>query len=174
MANRFFFGLWPSERQREALRDPIKAAIGGVDGQPVLRGNWHVTLVFLGPLPGVDVPELQAMASEIEVEPFRLRLDRLEFWPRPKIACLLATSVPPELQALHDSLEKVAGEFGYREEERIYRPHVTVVRNARAFPPQPLAQPILLEWSRFELLVSSTTTRGVRYSLVNQGGMDDS
>lgn len=174
MANRFFFGLWPSERQREGLRDPIKAAIGAVEGTPVLRGSWHITLVFLGPLPGVNIPEIQAAAAEVSVEPFRLRLDRLEFWPRPKIACLLATSVPPALQALHDELEEVAGQFGYRPETQTFRPHITVVRNARPFQPQPLAQPILLEWSGFELIESGPTTRGVQYSPLKQGGMDNS
>ncbi|MBT8096649.1 MAG: RNA 2',3'-cyclic phosphodiesterase [Woeseia sp.] len=174
MAKRLFFGLWPSNRQREALRDPIKAAIGAVEGVPVLRGNWHITLVFLGPLPEQDIPALQAAAAEVTCDPFRLRLDRLEFWPRPKTACLLATGVPPALQSLHEALQGVAVKFGVQPEERFFRPHLTVVRRGRPFEPVPLAQPVLLEWSGFELLQSDSTPQGAQYSPLKQGSTDNS
>jgi 2'-5' RNA ligase len=174
MDRRLFFGLWPSERQRESLRDPIKAAVGGIEGDLTPRGNWHLTLVFLGAFPGERLAELQQAAAAIEVEPFRVRLDRLEFWPRPRIACLLASSVPPALQALQEALEKVATGFGHSPEEHVYRPHMTVARHARPFVSASLAQPIMLEWSGFELLESVSTTRGAQYSPLKQGSTGNS
>jgi len=160
---RLFYSLWPSERQRESLRDPIKSALGPVEGRAVLRGNWHVTLVFLGKVAEERVPALLEATSAIQAEPFRLRFDRLDFWPRPKIACLLATAVPPELQTLVAQLETAADTAGVPVEERVYRPHLTVARNARPFSPEPLAQPVMLEWSGFELMESVSTPRGVQY-----------
>lgn len=160
---RLFFSLWPSERQREALRDPIKSAMGPVEGKAVLRGNWHVTLVFLGNVADERLPALQEIAATAKADAFRLRFDRLDFWPRPKIACLLASSVPPELQALVGKLETAVAAAGLPVEERIFRPHLTVARNARPFAPEPLAQPVMLEWSGFELMESVTSPRGVQY-----------
>lgn len=174
MDKRLFFGLWPSERQREALRDPIKAAVGSVEGDLTPRGNWHVTLVFLGVFPEKRLAELQQAATGIVVEPFRLRLDRLEFWARSRIACLQASTVPPALQSLQTSLAALATDFGHAPDELTYRPHITVARNARPFPSAPLAQPIMLEWSGFELLESESAGRGNRYSPLKQGSTGNS
>lgn len=174
MDKRLFFGLWPSERQREQLRDPIKAATGSIEGELMPRGNWHLTLVFLGAFPEGRLAGLQQAAAAIAVEPFRVRLDRLEYWPRPRIACLLASSVPTELQTLQEALAKVATDFGHNPEEHTYRPHMTVARHARPFVSAPLAQPIMLEWSGFELLESVSTTRGVQYSPLKQGSTGNS
>lgn len=166
--HRLFFALWPNDRQREALRDPIKAALSPVEGRAVYRGNWHVTLVFVG---GVSTPGMHAAhgaTADIRVEPFRLRFDRLEYWARPKIACLLATAVPPELTRLVDNIEAALKGLGYEPEERVFRPHITVARNARPFTPEPLAQPVTLEWSGFELVESRRGARGPEYSPVKQ------
>ncbi len=171
---RLFFGLWPTERQREALRDPIKGVLGSKEGQPVPRANWHVTLVFLGNVAARHVDDLVAAAGDIEVEPFRLRLDRVEFWPRPKLACLLASAVPAGLQTLHRQLQDVATRFGHQFPDVIYRPHLTIARPARPFTSEPLAQPVMLEWSSFELLESVSTPRGVQYSPLKQGSTDNS
>jgi len=160
---RLFFALWPNERQRELLRDPIKTASSTVEGQGVLRGNWHVTLLFLGAVPETDIPSLRSAMYEIQSEPFRLRFDRLEFWPRPKIACLLASSVPPALSQLVQKLETLAEGVVSPRQESTYRPHITIARHARSFPSEPLAQPVMLEWSGFELLESVSTARGVQY-----------
>lgn len=165
---RLFFALWPDDRQREALRDPIKAALGPVEGQAVYRGNWHVTLVFVGHVPDERVPALEAATAGIEPEPFRLRFDRLDYWPRPKIACLAATAVPPQLAALVGRLEAVVRECGVAVEERAYRPHLTIARKARPFPPGPLAQAVTLEWSGYRLVESTSGPRGVEYSPLKQ------
>lgn len=165
---RLFFALWPDDRQREALRDPVKAALTPVEGRFVERGNWHVTLVFLGAFPETQIAGLQEAVGAIEVEPFRLRFDRLDFWARPKIACLAAATVPPELATLVSRLEIAAADFGHRPEDRAFRPHITIARNARPFTPEPLAQPVTLAWSGFELMESESSVRGVRYSPLKQ------
>ncbi len=165
---RLFFALWPSERQREALRDPVKSAVSNVEGQAVHRGNWHVTLVFVGQFPEQKIPALQEATAAIEVEPFRLRFDRLDYWARPKIACLLSATVPPELAALASRLQAATAEFGVPPEEHVYRPHITVARHARSFLAEPLAQPVMLEWAGFELMESVSSSNGVQYYPLKQ------
>ena len=165
---RLFFALWPDNRQRERLRDPINSVAKTVEGRAVDRRNWHVTLAFIGPFPENRVPYLLERAQEIQVEPFRLNFDRLEYWPRPRVASLSAATVPPELQELVDSLNFIISDLGLKPEERNYRPHITVVRNARSFTTERLTQRVQTEWSSFELIESVSGPGGVTYIPLKQ------
>ena len=165
---RVFFALWPDNRQRDRLRDAVNSVAKTVEGRAVDRRNWHVTLVFIGTFPAHRVPYLLERAGEIRVEPFSLNFDRLEFWPRPRIACLCAAAVPPELQALVDSLNGIMLDLGVPMESRAYRPHITVVRNARTFTTERLAQRISTEWSSFELVETVSQPGGGYYRPLKQ------
>ena len=165
---RLFFALWPDDRQRERLRDTMSPVARQVEGNAVYRGNWHVTLVFIGNFPANRVAELQAATGDIAVEPFRLRFDRLAYWQRPRIACLQAMSVPPPLQALVDELNRALAPFDLEPETGHYRPHVTAVRRARAFEPIMLARPLELNFESFELVESVSTRDGVQYHPLKQ------
>ena len=161
---RLFFALWPDNRQRDRLRDVINSVAKTVEGRPVDRRNWHVTLPFIGDVDESQIPDLKELAGRIQVEPFRLGFDRLEFWARPKIACLAAASVPTELEDLVESLNSVLQVVGVVPEDRTYRPHITVSRNARAFTTERLSQRAMTEWSGFELMESVSVPGGVSYA----------
>jgi 2'-5' RNA ligase len=165
---RLFFALWPDARQREALRDPINSVAKSVEGRHVDRRNWHITLAFVGAFPENRIPILHEKAAEIEVEPFRLNLDRMEFWPRPKVAVVTAPVVPPEMQRLVDQIEAALSEVGIRPEERRLRPHITIVRNARSFTTERLARRATTEWSGFDLIESSSMPGGATYTPLKQ------
>jgi 2'-5' RNA ligase len=164
MASRtLFFALWPDSRQRDRMRDFISPVVRQVEGRATDRREWHVTLCYLGEIDETLIPRLLEGARKIEFEPIRLRLDRMEFWPRPKIAAMVPPRVPPDLQRLVDDLNRLAMEVGVLPAERVYRPHVTVARNARPFETERLAQSALTEWSRFELLESVRERGGTTY-----------
>lgn len=165
---RLFFGLWPDHRQRDRLRDFITPLAKEVDGRIIDRHKWHVTLAFIGDFEEQLIPALQHAASEIEFEPFRLRFDRLEFWPRPKVASLVTTTVPPELQALVQQLNAVLLRAGKLVEERTYRPHITVARSARPFETMRPAQAAITEWDSFELIESVPERGGAVYRPLDQ------
>ncbi len=154
-----FFALWPDHRQRDRMRDFISPVAKEIDGRATDRRDWHVTLAYIGDLEERFIRELQESASEIQFEPFRLRLDRLEFWPRPKIAALVPPRIPPEHEKLVESLRGIIIAAGIEPALRVYRPHITVVRNARPFETHRLAQSATTEWSSFEL-VESIKERG--------------
>lgn len=158
---RLFFGLWPDDRQRDQLRNAISPVAKLVEGTAVYRGDWHVTLAFIGDVQERRIPELREAANNIPVEPFRLRFERAEFWPRPKIAVLVAQTVPRELESLVASLNVVLTDAGILVDEQRFRPHITIVRRARPFETERLAQPITVEWSGFEL-IESVSERGSR------------
>lgn len=165
---RLFFALWPDHRQRDRLREVITSVAKTVEGRAVDRRNWHVTLAFIGAFPENRVPYLLERAAEIQVEPFRLNFDRLEYWPRPRVASLSAATVPPELQTLVDSLNGVMLDLGLQPEDRTYRPHITVSRNARAFTTERIAQRTIIDWSSFELVESVSGPGGVSYVPLKQ------
>ena len=165
---RVFFALWPDDRQRDRLRDVINSVAKTVEGRFVDRRNWHVTLAYVGEFPTERVPELLERSREITVEPFHLSFDRLEFRARSGVAWMAAVTVPAELQALVTELHKLLQDFGVAVNDRTYRPHITVVRNARTFPTERLAQRAVTEWSGFELLESSRSGDQVTYRPVKQ------
>jgi len=165
---RLFFALWPDNRQRDRLRDVVNSVAKTVEGKIVDRRDWHVTLAFVGVFPENRVPYLLERAAEINVEPFRLIFDRLEFWPRPKVASLCAATVSPDLQALVDSLNSVLLDLGLTPEDRTYRPHISIARNARPFMTERLAQRSVTEWSGFELVESVPVPGGVHYVPLKQ------
>jgi 2'-5' RNA ligase len=165
---RVFFALWPDHDQRERLRDIINSVARTVEGRAVDRRDWHVTLVYVGELPEEQVPDLLQRASQVQVEPFHLSFDRLEFWARPKIAGLMASTVPVELQSLIDTLRGIVLDFGVMPEDRSYRPHITVVKGARTFTTERLAQRATTEWSGFELVESISGPGGVTYRPLKQ------
>jgi 2'-5' RNA ligase len=156
---KLFFALWPSDRQRDQLRDTINPTMSTVEGVAVDRRNWHVTLVFIGDFAEERIPGLLSAVEVIEPGDIRLRFDRLSFWQRPKVAVMQTMTVSPELERLVKSLEQALQPFGYTPQERVYRPHITVSRKVRAFPEIRLARPVEMQWSSFEL-VESTSVRG--------------
>ena len=165
---RVFFGLWPDPRQRDRLRDVINSVARNVEGRAVDRRNWHITLAFVGDVEERRIPELHERAGLIKMEPFRLSFDRLEHWTRPKVACLVTPTVPADLQNLVSSLNSLMQDVGVIPEDRTYRPHITVSRNARAFTTLRLSQRETTEWSEFELIESVSGPGGVSYTPLKQ------
>ena len=165
---RLFFALWPDDRQRDQLRNAISPVAKLVEGVAVYRGSWHVTLAFIGDYEERLIPALQEAAHAVRVEPFRLRFDLAEYWPRPKIAVLAPLTVPTELQQLVDSLNSVLTDAGIITESHLFRPHITIVRRARPFETQRLAQPVMVEWSEFKLIESVSERGGSTYHPLKQ------
>jgi 2'-5' RNA ligase len=76
--------------------------------------------------------------------------------------------VPIELQDLVDALNRVLLDAGVEPEEHAYHPHITVVRQARAFATERLAQRTSTDWSSFELMESISGPGGVSYVPLKQ------
>ncbi len=167
-SKKIFFALWPDDRQRDRLRDVINSVVKTVEGKHVDRRNWHITLAFIGDFPESQIAQLQERAGQIEIEPFRLGFDRLDFWARPKVACLIAPTIPTELQALVTSLNELLLEFGVTTKDRTYRPHITVAQNVRSFTTERLAQRATSEWSSMELIESVSRAGSITYTPLKQ------
>ena len=167
-SKRLFFALWPNGRQRGQLQQFLEPVLRTLEGRAVETKNWHVTLAFVGSFPEVRIPMLQEQAAAIAVTPFCVQFDTLDYWPRPKIASLVARTVPPELQALVEHLNAVLRRSGVAVEKRRYRPHITLVRKARPFEPMQFAQPLATNWDGLRLVESISKPGGVVYRPIDQ------
>ena len=132
---------------RAAISRATREAVRLSGGRPIAKERLHVTVAFLGELTAADV-EVARAVPPIPVGPFELTLDSIGIWPESKILWLAPLTPPPELGELEARLLDALAERGFRAEDRVYRPHVTLARRARpvevgveavAFPVRDLA-----------------------------------
>jgi len=95
--------------------------------------QWHLTLRFLGDLPEgqLDVAQLRLSKVGGQHSAFRLVLGELGCFPQARAAKVLWLGVTGEVEAL-TSLARAVVEaldgFGTPQEERPFRPHITLAR----------------------------------------------
>lgn len=150
-----FFALWPTVAERAGLaawQQPLRQLCGG----RAMRGDTlHCTLVFLGE---VEQPRLEALrlaAQEVSAERFELCLDEAHYWGHNHIV-YAAPAVPPrQLEQLVGVLEQRLAAHRFKFEQRPYRSHVTLLRNARwSDEPLPGMQPVRWMIEDFALVQS--------------------
>lgn len=131
---RLFFALWPSEGLRERLVASARAAVIGVEGQTVLRGNLHVTLAFLGMVLGTRLAELIKIGGQGPWPAVALRFERAEFWTKPKVVVAMPEAVPENGRRIVEKLWDRLEPLGFARETRPWQPHLTLMRRIRRPP----------------------------------------
>jgi 2'-5' RNA ligase len=165
---RLFFALWPGERERAALWAAARPAVERVAGEAVSPGNLHVTLAFLGSVPGQTFANLVQLGGQGPWPAVEISFARIEYWVRPKVLVALATAVPPAGQEIVDRLWTGLEALGFARELRPWRPHLTLVRRVRRRPPDhlemaPVEGPSPGKDWRLALVESAAHPDGTRY-----------
>ena len=161
---RLFFALWPDEGVRARIVRETAAAVAASGGREIPRDNLHVTLLFLGHTPPSRVDQVAAAAARVQCRRFRLTLDQIETWARSHVVALTSSAPPDGVRELVESLR--AELMGLvRNEEREFRPHVTLARDARQRSAARSIEPI--EWAArdFVLVESNMTRTGSQYAV---------
>jgi len=159
---RLFFALWPNTDTRAALAALVRERIQD-QGRRVVPDNLHVTLAFPGNVTAGVQACLEEAAGRVSGAPFSLAIDRLGYWPGPRIIWAAPSYTPPELWSLATELRGVLAGCGLEPEDRPYQAHITLVRKAgRKFPVTRIA-PIPWSISEFCLVESVSGPDGVRY-----------
>lgn len=128
---RVFFALWPDDTLRARLAGLARAI--PADGRLVPSDHLHLTLAFPGSVASERVTALIASVSVMDGPPIPLRLDRLGYFERPRIAWIGPSDPPARLGELANSLESICGECGIPMPDRPFRPHVSLRRSVNRF-----------------------------------------
>ena len=153
MQARLFFALWPDTALRASLHQHALSLKQQCGGRATGAGKLHMTLAFLGDVARARLPELVALARDCGGDAFELFLDKTGCWPRQHIVWMAPQQVPAALARLVAALEAALRSHDFRLEDRAWRPHVTLLRDAQA--PREAAQPALQWTVRDFVLVES-------------------
>ncbi|MGH2706659.1 MAG: RNA 2',3'-cyclic phosphodiesterase [Actinomycetota bacterium] len=111
--------------------DPVRLRLRGARFIP--PASWHVTLKFLGEVPEERFGEVRDVTAQ-SVEPFprtRSRLTGLGAFPsarRARVVWVGLEDADGVLAALAEGMERDFAAAGFRREERVWRPHLTLAR----------------------------------------------
>jgi len=161
---RLFYAYWPGHAARRALLKGTEAAVASIDGQPVAAGKLHITVAFLGKVPGARMSDLIRLGGRGDYPAARLRLDRLEYWPRPRVVAALPDAIPEAGQRLVDLLWERLQPLGFEREERPWRPHVTLVRRVSRPPPRLSIPGVPWSCNNLALVESLSGPDGLHYT----------
>jgi len=160
---RVFFALWPDDTTRSALRFATQRAVQASGGRPIAKDNLHLTVAFLGELSAAGLAMARAVPP-IQVGELEITLDAVGVWPESKILWLAPLAPPPALGELEARLWDGLAERGFRTEERIYRPHVTLARRARAI--EEVVEPVHWPVRELALVESLPYGKNVHYEVL--------
>ena len=163
--HRVFFALWPDDATRAAMSRATRDAVRLSSGRPIAKERLHVTIAFLGELTAAGLDVARGVPP-IPVGPFELTFDAVGVWPESKILWLAPSTMPDALTQLEERLWTALMERGFRGEERVYRPHVTLARRAR--PVELAVEPVHFPVRELALVESFPDGRNVHYEVLER------
>ena len=165
---RLFFALWPTPEVQHALYGVGQQAQRECGGRLIPERNIHMTLVFLGNIGRVLLPQLEAVAAGIVAGPCDLVLDRIQYWRHNGIVWAGVEQCPAAIPGLVSALSRPLRGIGLEIDTRPYVPHITLLREARRAPAASgmteVAWPVL----DFALIESVTHERGRAYEVLRR------
>lgn len=164
---RVFFALWPTDAERDQLaawQKPLHHLCGG---RTMRSETLHNTLVFIGAVEQSRLEALQLAAQEVNGKAFELCFDVAHYWGHNHIVYAAPGGVPQQLAQLLDTLEQrlTVHRFGF--DRRAYKPHVTLLRNAKwTDAPLPAMQPVCWQIRDFALVRSEPADEAASYRVL--------
>ena len=164
---RVFFALWPDEAERAALAAWQPGLHKLCGGRVTRAATLHNTLVFLGDIELHRLEALQLAAQEAGGEAFELSFDVARYWGHNRIVYAAPNSVPRQLAQLVHGLEQRLVGHHFDFDKRPYKPHVTLLRNARwSDTPLPDMDRVVWRTGNFALVQSVPDEKGANYQVL--------
>ncbi len=126
-----FFALWPTAAECNRLaawQKPLQRLCGG---RAMRSEMLHNTLVFIGNVELTRLEALQLAAQEVDGQRFELCFGAAHYWKHNHIVYAAPGETPQQLAQLVGALEQRLALHGFHFDQRLYKPHVTLLRNAR-------------------------------------------
>ncbi|GMW07699.1 MAG: RNA 2',3'-cyclic phosphodiesterase [Nevskiales bacterium] len=164
--HRLFFALWPDAVTRAALIRATRALVRHCGGRPVPPRDFHLTLAFLGTVPDERFDAVRAAAAGCRLEPLTLLLDRLGYFPAPRVLWLGPSAPPVSLARFVAALATALAAVGQPPDPRPFHPHLTLARKVASAPAEQQPRPVEWPVTGFSLVESQTLAAGARYRVV--------
>lgn len=144
-SKRLFFALPCTPAQRSAISQWRKH-LQLRSGRPVTAQNFHLTLVFLGPVAVSQIGAICAAVDQLQVkgQPLSVQLDCLDVWRRSSLLLLRPQDPPPALGQLVYALEQALLPFNLLPDAREFRAHLTLSRDYKVAVPEATEPPAFL------------------------------
>ena len=165
--HRLFFALWPDGRTREAL-GKLQRALPVRGGRPVRQENIHLTLAFIGNVDADTRDCLVDAARQVTGAPVSLPIERVGYFPRPRVVWVGPQRTPESLIELVGHLNRALAPCGYEPERRPFRAHITLFRKVARAPKPFEFDPIAWQAPAFQLVESIPEPGGVRYAVLEE------
>ena len=126
---RLFLSIELPEYVRESISSLREEGLKGFNW--VAPERYHLTLKFIGDIPGQLQKEVEEALDPIEVHSFLLPIEGLGSFPPTGKTHAVWTGLAsghPRLFQLHKRIEEALFSIGIEPEKRIYHPHITVAR----------------------------------------------
>ncbi|HEU4853730.1 MAG TPA: RNA 2',3'-cyclic phosphodiesterase [Nitrosospira sp.] len=174
-AVRLFFAIWPDKEACMQLGQLTGRLASFCEGRKTKAENIHLTLVFVGEVDASQVDALCQAADEIEghgVKAFDLVIERICVWKRKNIVYAEIGEIPQPLIDLVEALQSRLSLAGFSLEERPYKPHITLMRNASCKTLPDLAEPMVWRAREWVLVKSHRTSDGSVYTPIGRWSLE--
>jgi len=158
---RLFFALWPDDNVRNEIHQVFQSSVySKADGQQYNLQNLHLTLHFLGSVSTEQYSCVMEAAEKVKFSEFALSLDKFGVFEKAKVFWLGVSDIPEELTQLHYELGQALSNCDYKAEDRVYTPHVTLMRKIKKLTVEVNATPVCWNVNKFAL-VESVSVKGI-------------
>ena len=174
--HRLFFALWPGDQVRHSVIETFSQLALNNKGRIIQPRNLHMTLHFIGSVTE-DVKDCMQMAAQtVRSDPFEYYLDQFGSFRRAKILWMGCQKVSVELTQLHNKLAVALERCGYQSENRVFTPHLTLMRKYQGPLRNQMAKQsaeqvdFSIPWfvNEFVLVESDTDKQGVIYQVIEK------
>ena len=158
---RVFLSIRLTQKMRNALENVIRdMKRSGAKGNYSLPCNMHITLAFLGEVPGVE--GIEEALDEVEFQPFELKMEGFGhfgelYW--------VGLAEQPLLEQLVKNIRRVLDDNGIAYDRKKFRAHITVARRVQAAYPIRVRIPgESMEVTAFSLMKSERINGKIKYT----------
>jgi 2'-5' RNA ligase len=128
---------FPTVVRRALLKHQQTIRNAAQSGSFTHEENLHLTLVFLGEVPIVDLPRIHAIVDTVDFPPFLLSFDEIgRFDRKGKDIWWVGIRRNRNLLDLQAALDAAFRRAGYRLDSRPYTAHITLAREVRILYPE--------------------------------------
>lgn len=170
---RMFFASVPDREVSASIAEAGAALQLCPEAQRVPSVNHHLTLAFIGAVPTSQALRLHDVGGRQRCEPFTLRFDAYEYWPKPAVVVAAARFVPAALEGLWQRLHAELAVNQWALKPKRLRPHITLAKNVLRVPVLPVLSAFDWSVSQFSLVRSESRDAESAYTVVSTWSLLD-